>query len=86
MENQLVIMHDQQAVTTSLKVAEVFEKNHRDVTRSIDGLKKDVRNFAQMFLERHFKQAKRCILAWTPSTATKLQLEDEADEQASLFE
>lgn len=229
-ENELVIMHDQQAVTTSLKVAEVFEKNHRDVTRSIDGLKKDVRNFAQMFLEenepdsygrnrriyymnrdgftllamgftgkkamqfklkyieafnamesainnmrpidklrlmfevtddhekrltnleqnqslnpgeygyigklvskkvaeylathdvnhgqpankdqkkslfkdingevkkatgvstrtalkeRHFKQAERCILAWTPSTATKLQLEDEADEQASLFE
>ena len=36
--------------------------------------------------ERHFKQAERCILAWTPSTATKLQLEDEADEQASLFE
>lgn len=38
--NELVIMRDQQAVTTSLKVAEVFEKNHRDVTRSIDGLKK----------------------------------------------
>ena len=36
--------------------------------------------------ERHFKQAERCILSWTPSTATKLQLEDEADEQASLFE
>lgn len=36
--------------------------------------------------EHHFKQAERCILAWTPSTATKLQLEDEADEQASLFE
>lgn len=36
--------------------------------------------------ERHFKQAERCILAWTPSTATKLQLEDDADEQASLFE
>lgn len=51
MVNELVIMHGQQAVTTSLKVAEVFEKNHRDVTRSIDGLKKDVRNFAQMFLE-----------------------------------
>lgn len=49
--NELVIMHDRQAVTTSLKVAEVFKKNHRDVIRRIEGLKKDVRNFAQMFLE-----------------------------------
>ncbi|OQR15197.1 Rha family transcriptional regulator [Ligilactobacillus salivarius] len=31
----LVIMHDQQAVTTSLKVAEIFEKNHRDVMERI---------------------------------------------------
>lgn len=36
--------------------------------------------------ERHFKQAERCILAWTPSTATKLLLEDESDEQTILFE
>ena len=41
-------MKDQQAVTTSLQVAEVFGKNHRDVLRTIDDLK-DVRNFAQMF-------------------------------------
>lgn len=41
MMNELVIMHDQQAVTTSLKVAEVFEKNHRDVMRSIEGLRKN---------------------------------------------
>lgn len=46
--NDLVIMKDQQAVTTSLQVAEVFGKNHRDVLRTIDDLK-DVRNFAQMF-------------------------------------
>ncbi|MDB8867653.1 Rha family transcriptional regulator [Pediococcus acidilactici] len=46
--NELVIMKDQQAVTTSLQVAEVFGKNHRDVLRTIDDLK-DVRNFAQMF-------------------------------------
>lgn len=229
-ENELVIMHDQQAVTTSLKVAEVFEKRHDHILRDISNLRKDVPNFGEMFLEgtepdsygrnrriyymnrdgftllamgfngakamqfklkyieafnameaainnmrpidklrlmfevqddhekrltnleqnqalnpgeygyigklvskkvaeylathdvnhgqpankdqkkslfkdingevkkatgvstrtalkeRHFKQAERCILAWTPSTATKLQLEDEADEQASLFE
>ncbi len=46
--NDLVIMKDQQAVTTSLQVAEVFGKNHRDVLRTIDDLK-DVRNFTQMF-------------------------------------
>ncbi|MCM6810560.1 ORF6C domain-containing protein [Pediococcus pentosaceus] len=46
--NELVIMKDQQAVTTSLQVAEVFRKNHRDVLRTIDDLK-DVRNFTQMF-------------------------------------
>ena len=50
MEN-LVIMHDRQAVTTSLQIAKTFEKNHRDVLRGIDLLKKDVRNFAQMFSE-----------------------------------
>ena len=33
--NDLVIMQDRQAVTTSLKVAEVFDKNHRDVMESI---------------------------------------------------
>lgn len=227
---ELVIMHDQQAVTTSLKVAEVFGKHHFHIMRDINNLKKDVSNFGDMFLEgnepdsygrdrriyymnrdgftllamgftgkkamqfklkyieafnamesainnmrpidklrlmfevtddhekrltnleqnqslnpgeygyisklvskkvaeylathdvnhgqpankdqkkllfkdingevkkatgvstrtalkeRHFKQAERCILSWTPSTATKLKLEDEADEQASLFE
>ena len=32
---ELVIMHDKQVVTTSLKVAEIFEKEHRDVMKSI---------------------------------------------------
>ncbi|WP_412936584.1 Rha family transcriptional regulator [Lactiplantibacillus plantarum] len=49
--NDLVIMKNQQAVTSSLQVAEVFEKNHRDVLKAITNLKKDVRNFAQMFSE-----------------------------------
>ena len=48
--NDLVIMKDQQAVTSSLQVSETFGKNHRDVLRTIDDLK-DVRNFAQMFLK-----------------------------------
>ena len=50
-KQQLVIMRDQQAVTSSLKVAEVFEKEHRHVLESIDRLKKDVPNFRQMFVE-----------------------------------
>lgn len=46
----LVIMKNRQAVTTSLQVADSFNRNHRDVLRSIDGMK-DVRNFAHMFSE-----------------------------------
>lgn len=34
--NELVIMHDQQAVTTSLILAEAFEKEHSKVIRSIE--------------------------------------------------
>ena len=36
--NDLVIMHDEQAVTTSLKVAESFSKAHRDVMKAIRNL------------------------------------------------
>jgi phage regulator Rha-like protein len=42
--NELVIMKDQQAVTTSLQVAEVFGKNQQHVLRDIDSLE-DVSNF-----------------------------------------
>ena len=49
--NNLVIMKNKQAVTTSLQVAETFGKNNRDVLRAITNLQKDVRNFAQMFIE-----------------------------------
>ena len=50
--NDLVIMKNKQAVTSSLQVAETFGKNHRDVLRAITNLQKDVRNFAQMFIWR----------------------------------
>ncbi len=49
MEN-LVIMQDQQAVTTSLNVAESFGKRHDNITRDIETLKKDVLNFEEMFV------------------------------------
>lgn len=47
---ELVIMQNRQAVTTSLKVAEVFGKQHRHILRDISSLEKDVPNFGQMFL------------------------------------
>lgn len=36
----LVIMHDQQAVTTSLQVAETFGKQHKNTIRDIESLLK----------------------------------------------
>lgn len=47
---KLVIMNNHQAVTTSLVLAEAFEKKHQHVLRDIDALK-DVSNFGQMFFE-----------------------------------
>lgn len=49
--NKLVIMKDQQAVTTSLQVAEVFGKEHKNVLRDISNLNLDWLNFEQMFME-----------------------------------
>ena len=48
---ELVIMKDKQAVTTSLQVADNFEKEHRNVARDIESLKGDVLKFEQMFFE-----------------------------------
>lgn len=48
---ELVIMHDQQAVTTSLKVAEVFEKEHRNVMQSIKNLTAENSATRKMFAE-----------------------------------
>lgn len=50
--NELInvtVSENGQAVVSSREIAERFGKNHRDVLRSIDNLKRDVRNFAQMF-------------------------------------
>lgn len=47
----LVIMKDHKAVTTSVKVAEDFEKDHKHVMRDIRELEKDVPNFGLMFFE-----------------------------------
>lgn len=49
--NNLVVMQDQQAVTSSVNVSERFGKEHRNIIRNIEDLKKDVLNFEQMFFE-----------------------------------
>lgn len=49
--NDLVIMHDQQAVTTSLKVAETFEKNHQHVLEAIVNLTVENSTVKNMFAD-----------------------------------
>ena len=50
--NNLVIMKDHTAVTTSLQVADTFNKNHRDVLKAVDELKEGVaQKFADLFWE-----------------------------------
>ncbi|MCF2624184.1 Rha family transcriptional regulator [Ligilactobacillus salivarius] len=52
--NDLVIMHDQQAVTTSLVLAEVFDKKHKNVIQTISSKINSAENSAQykkMFAE-----------------------------------
>lgn len=51
--NNLVIMKDRQAVTTSLQVAETFNKRHDNILRDIENLKKDVLNFEEMYSENY---------------------------------
>lgn len=55
---ELVVMRNQQAVTTSLAVAEAFSKRHSDVIRAIE-LKLGERNFASanFFAESSYKDA-----------------------------
>lgn len=49
--DSLVILRNEQAVTTSLNVADYFHKRHDHVLRDIEALKKDVPNFGEMFFE-----------------------------------
>jgi len=50
MIDELVVIENNKAVTSSLKIAEVFEKNHKDVLRIINDKK-------QLFSERNFTPA-----------------------------
>lgn len=49
--------NQEKLVTSSVKVAEVFEKEHKHVLRDIEQLKKDVSNFGLMFLEDSYQDS-----------------------------
>lgn len=49
--DSLVILRNEQAVTTSLNVADYFHKRHDHVLRDIEALKKDIPTFGEMFFE-----------------------------------
>ena len=49
--NDLIIMKNQQAVTTSLNIANDFDKEHHNVIKAAESLNKDVVNFNEMFFE-----------------------------------
>lgn len=46
-------MKNKQAVTTSLEVADVFEKRHDHILRDIDKLKKMSPKLGDIFFKRH---------------------------------
>lgn len=52
--DDLVLQHGDEAVTTSLKVAETFGKRHDHLLRDIENLKKDVPNFGEIFSIANF--------------------------------
>lgn len=52
-----IIEKDGQLVVSSRQVAEDFEKEHRNITRDIEALKKDVLNFEQMFIQSTYEDS-----------------------------
>ena len=49
---ELILMRDKNAVTSSLIVAEVFGKEHRNVLRDIEGVLKSTFTNQHMFMSR----------------------------------
>lgn len=52
-----IIKRDGQMFVSSRQIAENFGKEHRNVIRCIEGLKEDVLNFEQMYVESTYKDA-----------------------------
>jgi len=58
MMNNLVIMKDQQAVTSSLQVAGTFNKNHQHILEAIDNLTVENPTVKKMFVEGTYKNSR----------------------------
>lgn len=52
--NDLVVMKDQQAVTSSLQVAETFGKRHKNVIQSIENMAAENSATKNMFAEETY--------------------------------
>ncbi|WP_367365888.1 phage antirepressor KilAC domain-containing protein [Pediococcus parvulus] len=56
--NNLVVMKNQQAVTSSLQVAEVFGKNHQHILEAIDNLTVENSTVKSMFVEGKYENSR----------------------------
>lgn len=57
MSNQLLQVKENQTVTTSLKVAEIFNKNHKDVLRKIDSIIYEIETGAKLRSLDYFEKS-----------------------------
>lgn len=59
--NNLVIMKDQQAVTSSLQVAETFNKNHQHILEAIDNLTVENPTVKNLFVEGTYTNSRNRV-------------------------
>ena len=59
--NDLVIMKDQQAVTSSLQVAETFDKNHQHILEAIDNLTVENPTVKNLFVEGTYTNSRNRV-------------------------
>lgn len=59
--NDLVIMKDQQAVTSSLQVAETFNKNHQHILEAIDNLTVENPTVKNLFVEGTYTNSRNRV-------------------------
>lgn len=59
--NDLVIMKDQQAVTSSLQVAETFDKNHQHILEAIDNLTVENPTVKNLFVEGTYTNSRNHV-------------------------
>lgn len=59
--NSLAIMKDQQAVTSSLQVAEIFNKNHQHILEAIDNLTVENPTVKNLFVEGTYTNSRNRV-------------------------